>query len=297
MLASTSGRSMAGLRIEPRSPPVHVATTTSTPSATYLAVVAAPLLDSSSGCACTCSSRSRSPAASVRGSAGVHSRPCCHRPAEGRGPPRRSRQARSRATMGEWRRRGRTQVVGGGRRADPAAGIPRPRIPRPVLVGADRGRRARRRRLADLGGASVRANPPVSARISAYTVQSDTRITATLTVDRPDPARPVACRVLAQAPTSSRWPSSSCRCAASAVPGRQRRGGPDDSAPRHHRRGQGVFSDLTARGRNCYAGSMSENVQQAVWLTQEAYDKLRSELDQLSGSGSRRGHGQDRRRA
>ena len=28
---------------------------------------------------------------------------------------------------------------------------------------------------------------------------------------------------------------------------------------------------------------MSENVQQAVWLTQEAYDKLRSELDQLSG--------------
>ena len=30
---------------------------------------------------------------------------------------------------------------------------------------------------------------------------------------------------------------------------------------------------------------MSENVQQAVWLTQEAYDKLRSELDQLSGPG------------
>ena len=28
---------------------------------------------------------------------------------------------------------------------------------------------------------------------------------------------------------------------------------------------------------------MSENVQQAVWLTQDAYDKLRSELDQLSG--------------
>ena len=47
--------------------------------------------------------------------------------------------------------------------------------------------------------ASVRANPPVSARIAAYTVQSDTRITATLTVDRPNPARPVACRVLAQA--------------------------------------------------------------------------------------------------
>src|SRR3712207_2444652 len=28
---------------------------------------------------------------------------------------------------------------------------------------------------------------------------------------------------------------------------------------------------------------MSQNVQQAVWLTQEAYDKLKAELDQLSG--------------
>jgi transcription elongation factor GreA len=30
---------------------------------------------------------------------------------------------------------------------------------------------------------------------------------------------------------------------------------------------------------------MSENVRQVVWLTQDAYDKLRSELDQLSGPG------------
>jgi transcription elongation factor GreA len=30
---------------------------------------------------------------------------------------------------------------------------------------------------------------------------------------------------------------------------------------------------------------MSENVQQAIWLTQEAYDKLRSELEYLSGPG------------
>lgn len=76
---------------------------------------------------------------------------------------------------------------------------PRPRISRPLLVG-----------MIAVGvavaagwliwAASVGANPPVSARISAYTVQSDTRITATLTVDRPDPARPVACRVLAQSP-------------------------------------------------------------------------------------------------
>ena len=30
---------------------------------------------------------------------------------------------------------------------------------------------------------------------------------------------------------------------------------------------------------------MSENVQQAIWLTQEAYDKLRNELEHLSGPG------------
>src|SRR5690625_3716224 len=42
-----------GLRIDPRSPPVQVTTRTRSPSATYRAIVAAPLLDSSSGCACT----------------------------------------------------------------------------------------------------------------------------------------------------------------------------------------------------------------------------------------------------
>jgi transcription elongation factor GreA len=30
---------------------------------------------------------------------------------------------------------------------------------------------------------------------------------------------------------------------------------------------------------------MSENVQQAIWLTQEAYDKLKTELEYLSGPG------------
>ena len=50
-----------GLSTSPRSPPVQETTSTSTPSATYLAIVAAPLLDSSSGCACTAISRSRSP--------------------------------------------------------------------------------------------------------------------------------------------------------------------------------------------------------------------------------------------
>jgi hypothetical protein len=58
MSASTSGRSIFGLSTLPRSPPVHVATSTSTPSATYFAIVAAPLLDSSSGWACTAIRRS-----------------------------------------------------------------------------------------------------------------------------------------------------------------------------------------------------------------------------------------------
>src|SRR3954452_24314997 len=60
MLARISGRSIAGFRIEPRSPPVQVTTWTSTPWSTYIRVLAAPLLDSSSGCACTCINR-RSP--------------------------------------------------------------------------------------------------------------------------------------------------------------------------------------------------------------------------------------------
>ena len=47
--------------MSPRSPPVQETTSTSTPSPTYFAIVAAPLLDSSSGCACTAISRSRSP--------------------------------------------------------------------------------------------------------------------------------------------------------------------------------------------------------------------------------------------
>jgi hypothetical protein len=49
-----------GLSTSPRSPPVHVTTMTSAPSATYLAIVAPPLLDSSSGWACTAIIRSGS---------------------------------------------------------------------------------------------------------------------------------------------------------------------------------------------------------------------------------------------
>ncbi len=58
MFSSTSGRSIAGLRMLPASPPVQVTTMTSWPASAYLAVVAAPLLDSSSGCACTVIRRS-----------------------------------------------------------------------------------------------------------------------------------------------------------------------------------------------------------------------------------------------
>lgn len=47
--------------------------------------------------------------------------------------------------------------------------------------------------------ALVHANPTVSARVSAYEVVSDTRIDATVTVDRPDPSVAVICRVSAQA--------------------------------------------------------------------------------------------------
>src|SRR5689334_21428803 len=53
MFSHTSGRSSLGLSTLPRSPPVQVTTSTSTPSLTYLAIAAAPLLDSSSGWTCT----------------------------------------------------------------------------------------------------------------------------------------------------------------------------------------------------------------------------------------------------
>ena len=46
---SFSGFFNFGFKTSPRSPPVQVAIITSTPSATYLATVAAPLLASSSG--------------------------------------------------------------------------------------------------------------------------------------------------------------------------------------------------------------------------------------------------------
>src|SRR5207302_86725 len=58
MFSRTPGLSIAGFSTLPASPPVQLTTITSAPSATYLAIVAAPLLDSSSGCACTAIRRS-----------------------------------------------------------------------------------------------------------------------------------------------------------------------------------------------------------------------------------------------
>ena len=44
-----------------------------------------------------------------------------------------------------------------------------------------------------------RARPPISAEVSAFQVETDTKINVTLTVERPDPSLPVTCRVVAQA--------------------------------------------------------------------------------------------------
>jgi hypothetical protein len=75
---------------------------------------------------------------------------------------------------------------------------PAPRIPRPLLIAL----------VAVIAAAAVtwlvrtalvHSQPVVAAKVAAYTVVSDTRIDATVTVDRPDPSVAVICRVSAQA--------------------------------------------------------------------------------------------------
>ena len=44
----------------------------------------------------------------------------------------------------------------------------------------------------------VQANPAVSAKVVKFGVVSDTEVSYTLTVDRPDPSKAVHCRVIAQ---------------------------------------------------------------------------------------------------
>ena len=78
---------------------------------------------------------------------------------------------------------------------------PRSRLPRPVLIvvlGL----------VAAIGlgwliwAALFHSRPAVDAQVSAFTVISDTAIDVTLTVERREPARPVSCRVIAQAADS-----------------------------------------------------------------------------------------------
>jgi hypothetical protein len=75
---------------------------------------------------------------------------------------------------------------------------PAPRVPRPLVIAI----------VAVVAAGSltwliwtalVHAEPVVSAKVAAYTVVSDSRIDATIIIDRPDPSIPVVCRVSAQA--------------------------------------------------------------------------------------------------
>ena len=44
-----------------------------------------------------------------------------------------------------------------------------------------------------------RSRPPFAVEVSAFQVETDTKINVTLTVERPDPSLAVTCRVVAQA--------------------------------------------------------------------------------------------------
>jgi cytoskeletal protein RodZ len=75
---------------------------------------------------------------------------------------------------------------------------PKPRMPRPLLVG-----------LISVGvvlaltwlvWTALRYSKPVAAaEVQAFQITSDTSVSVTISVQRPDPSVPVTCRVLAQA--------------------------------------------------------------------------------------------------
>lgn len=75
---------------------------------------------------------------------------------------------------------------------------PEPRMPRPLLVG-----------LISVGvvlaltwlvwTALRHSEPAASAQVQAFQVTSDTSVSVTISVQRPDPSVPVTCRVLAEA--------------------------------------------------------------------------------------------------
>ena len=75
---------------------------------------------------------------------------------------------------------------------------PRSRLPRPVWIAVVAAGTAVAMTWL-VWAAVLGSHPAVTAVVSAYTVRSDTEIVATLAVDRADPSRPAACRVMAQA--------------------------------------------------------------------------------------------------
>ncbi|MBM7798006.1 hypothetical protein JOE57_000927 [Microlunatus panaciterrae] len=75
---------------------------------------------------------------------------------------------------------------------------PRSRLPRPLLIVMV-GLLAAVALGWLLWAATVQSHPAVAGRVSAFTVQSDTSIRVTVTVDRRDPSVPVVCVVQAQA--------------------------------------------------------------------------------------------------
>ena len=160
-----------GLSTSPRSPPVQVTTSTSTPSATYLAIVAAPLLDSSSGCACTAISRSRSPTGTPRSRSS-------NRPVTRQWRRRRSHLVR--APMSPATRAPRRTVA---RRAAPPPGSRHRQV-----VGRRCRRVPRRRGPGHLVGAGQRGRPGHRGPTSATQHVDDRRVAVTYDVapaDRP----------------------------------------------------------------------------------------------------------------
>jgi hypothetical protein len=75
---------------------------------------------------------------------------------------------------------------------------PKPRMPRPLLVG-----------LIGVGAvlaltwlvwtALLHSRPAVAAQVVSFRIDSDTSVSATISVERRDPSLPATCRVLAQA--------------------------------------------------------------------------------------------------
>jgi len=75
---------------------------------------------------------------------------------------------------------------------------PKSRLPRPVL-GAASGLLALVFLAWVIWTASAHASPAVSGTVSSYHVTSDSEVSMTVTVQRPDPGKPAVCRVIAQA--------------------------------------------------------------------------------------------------